>query len=84
MTDRRWTTYENGVEIASGMKSISWDKLRLARNQELRDTDHWALKDRTMSQTKKDYRTMLRELPQTHTDADSAADAWAAYEKPEE
>jgi len=84
MTDRRWAKYENGVEIASGMKTLTWDKLRGARNQELRDTDHWAVKDRTMTQAKKDFRTMLRDLPQNHPDADSAADSWAAYEKPEE
>ena len=86
MTDRRWSTYENGVEVASGMKSVSWDKLRLARNQELRDTDHWALKDRTMSQAKKDYRVMLRDLPSDFEgeNANQACDHWNDNPRPEE
>lgn len=86
MTDRSWSKYEDGVEIASGMKSISWDRLRLARNQELKSTDHYALSDRTMTDEMISYRTMLRDLPSDFEgdNANDACDHWAANPRPEE
>lgn len=66
-----------------GQASWDWSVLRTARDLELKDTDWWACKDVTMSQAKKDYRTFLRDLPQTYSTADEAADAWSAYEIPE-
>ena len=65
------------------MLEVSWEEVRILRNQELSQTDWWALKDLTMSQAKKDYRTFLRDLPQNYETANDAADAWAEYEKPE-
>tara|TARA_R100001086_G_scaffold145609_2_gene76953 strand:- start:145 stop:426 length:282 start_codon:yes stop_codon:yes gene_type:complete len=70
---------------------VSWEVVRASRDQELKDTDWWALKDLTMSQAKKDYRKFLRDLPQNYFDetdevtqgANAACDAWSAYEKPE-
>ena len=79
MIDRR--VFENGVYTHS--IDIDWRILRSMRDQELVRTDPWALKDRTMSQAKKDYRTFLRDLPGDYPDANSAADSWAAYEIPE-
>ena len=79
MIDRR--VFENGVYTHS--IDIDWRILRSMRDQELVRTDPWALKDRTMSQEKKDYRTFLRDLPGNHDSANDAADAWAAYEVPE-
>ena len=64
-------------------RDISWSELRQARNAELVRTDPWALKDRTMSQEKKDYRTFLRDLPGNHDSANEAVDAWVAFEIPE-
>jgi len=64
-------------------EKITWQFLRMYRNQELKDTDFWALKDLTMSQAKKDYRIFLRNLPQNYTDVDQAWAAWIAYEQPE-
>lgn len=64
-------------------RDVTWDDLRESRNNELRDTDWWALKDLTMSQAKKDYRTFLRDMPSTYSTANEAADAWSAYEIPE-
>ncbi len=66
-----------------GQVSWEWGILRMARDLELKDTDWWALKDVTMSQAKKDYRKFLRDMPQNHSTADEAADAWSAYEIPE-
>ncbi len=64
-------------------QEVTWDHLRAMRNEELKDTDWWALKDLTMSQAKKDYRTFLRDMPSTYSTANEAADAWSAYEIPE-
>ena len=55
---------------------VSWDRVRLKRNQALADSDWRAVKARTMSQAWKDYRQALRDLPQNHADANSACDAW--------
>ena len=55
---------------------VSWERVRLKRNQALADSDWRAVKDRTMSQAWKDYRQALRDLPQNHADANSACDAW--------
>jgi len=55
---------------------MSWEEVRAIRNHCLEITDWWALKDLTMSQEKKDYRTALRDLPQEHDEANDAADNW--------
>ena len=55
---------------------VSWDRVRLKRNQALADSDWRAVKDRTMSQAWKDYRQALRDLPQEHDEANDACDAW--------
>jgi len=73
---RDYTIY-NGAEIVeSGQVEMTWEEIRAMRNQELDATDWRAVKDRTMSQAWKDYRQALRDLPQVHPDANSAADNW--------
>ena len=62
---------------------IDWFFVRMYRDQELKDTDWWAVKDLTMSQAKKDYRIFLRNLPQNYTEPEEAWAAWIAYKKPE-
>jgi len=54
---------------------MSWEEVRAIRNHCLEITDWWALKDLTMSQEKKDYRTALRDITE-HPDANTAADNW--------
>jgi len=66
-----------------GQVGWCWEIIRLARDEELASCDWWAVKDLTMSQAKKDYRTFLRDLPQNFSTPDEAADAWSAYEIPE-
>lgn len=81
--NRKWIEY-NGTEIvAQGEHDVDWATVRKERDQELSRTDWWALKDLTMTQAKKDYRTFLRDLPQNFVSANDAADAWAAYDVPE-
>lgn len=62
---------------------VSWDIIRSARNESLRATDWWALKDLTLSAARKAYRAFLRDMPSTYSTANEAADAWSAYEIPE-
>jgi len=57
-------------------RDVSWAELRQARNAALDASDWTAVKDRTMSQDWKDYRTALRDLPQEHDEANDAADNW--------
>lgn len=83
MIYRNYTIYAEEEIIEQGMRDVTWDYVRTLRDQELVRTDYWALKDLTMSQAKKDYRTFLRDLPQNYESANDAADAWAAYEIPE-
>ena len=75
MMYRTWKkTTDEGVE--EGEFDVDWDWIRKHRDQFLQETDWRAVKDRTMSQAWKDYRTALRDLPQDHDDANSACDAW--------
>mgnify|MGYP006229678263 CR=1 FL=1 len=83
MYDRKIETYENGILIETSYGDVSWESVRLMRDNELKNTDWWAMKDLTMSQAKKDYRKFLRDLPQNYETANEACDAWMAYEKPE-
>ena len=66
----------DGSIISTYEQDFSWVQVRKQRDQALADSDWTAVKDRTMSQTWKDYRTALRDLPQDHADANSACDAW--------
>lgn len=45
-----------------------WVNLRNRRNLRLRNTDEWALSDRTMSTAQKEYRQALRDLPANTSD----------------
>ena len=80
---RTETIFDGDTVVETIVHDITWSKLRNARDQELANTDWWGLKDLTMSQAKKDYRKFLRDLPQNYASANEAADAWAAYVKPE-
>ena len=56
-----------GTELVETIENdVDWQYVRNRRTKELERTDWWALKDLTMSQAKKDYRTFLRDLPQTY------------------
>jgi hypothetical protein len=81
--DRKETVYSGDEVVEVIYHDVSWEAVRSSRDQELVRTDPWALKDRTMSQEKKNYRIFLRDLPGNHDSANDAADAWAAYEVPE-
>jgi len=65
---------KDGVILEQSQLDMTWDEVRMLRNQALADTDWRAVKDRTMSQAWKDFRTALRDLPQHHDEANDAAD----------
>jgi len=73
---RSYTTFAGLEVIDQGEFDVTWEQVRELRDQELEDSDWRAVKDRTMSQAWKDYRTALRDLPQDHEEANDAADAW--------
>ena len=74
--NRSYTIYDGPDIIEEGELDVTWEQVRDQRDQELEDTDWRAVKDRTMSQAWKDYRTALRDLPQDHDEANDAADNW--------
>ena len=77
MLNRQHTiTGKDGVILEQYQLDMTWDEVRMLRNQALADTDWRAVKDRTMSQAWKDYRQALRDLPQDHEEANDAADSW--------
>jgi len=76
MMNRNSTVYDGEEIVESTQIDVTWVQVRVARDRALADSDWRALKDRTMSQAWKDYRTALRDLPQEHDEANDACDAW--------
>ena len=74
--DRSYTTYAGAEVIDQGKRDVTWVEVREMRDYWLKKTDWRAMKDRTISQAWKDYRTALRDLPQEHDTANDAADNW--------
>ena len=72
-------------------RNVTWDEVKLVREEVLEKSDWRFLSDQTPSQEWIDYRQFLRDLPQTYFDesdeisqgANAAADAWNEYEIPE-
>ena len=76
MIVRKVMVYANGELVDEYDADVEWDFLREKRDQALAESDWTAVKDRTMSQSWKDYRQALRDLPQDHEEANDAADNW--------
>ena len=74
--DRKETVYSGDDVVEVIYHDVSWEAVRSTRNQALDESDWRAVKDRTMSQAWKDYRTALRDLPQDYESANDAADNW--------
>ena len=72
--NRRHLKYDGDVLLEETFEEVDWDEVRRERNQALANSDWRAVKDRTMSQAWKDYRTALRDLPQNHSESNDAAD----------
>jgi len=76
MMSRNSIVYDGEDVIESTQLDVTWEQVRAVRDKVLANSDWRAVKDRTMSQAWKDYRQALRDLPQDHADANSAADNW--------
>ncbi len=74
--NRNSTVYHGEEIVETTQIDVTWEQVRAERDRELSQTDWRAVKDRTMSQAWKDYRTSLRDLPQDFTEANDAADNW--------
>lgn len=76
----------NKSVLPSGEIGYSWTNIRYARDNDLKSTDLWYLKDRwdNLSTTAKGqlntYRQLLRDLPQTYSDPDEAVENWPERE----
>ncbi len=74
---RKWTKIDqDGNILKTKTLEVTWEQVRKYRDMQLQKTDWLAVKDRTMSQAWKDYRTALRDLPQDYDSANDAADNW--------
>jgi len=77
MLDRKFTrTGKDGEILEQYQMDMSWEELRMLRDQALAQSDWRALKDVTLSAAWRDYRQALRDLPQDHDEANDAADNW--------
>jgi len=83
MMNRRFLIYDGDDVVEDSMREVEWYEVRAARDQALAESDWRAVKDRTLPNAWKDFRTFLRNLPQNFDSANDAADAWAAYDIPE-
>ena len=77
MLNRQHTiTGKDGVILEQYQLDMTWEELRMLRDQALAASDWRALKDVTLPNPWKDYRQALRDLPQEHDEANDAADNW--------
>jgi len=77
MLSRLHTITGDGGEILEQYEmDMTWEELRMLRDQALAQSDWRALKDVTLPNPWKDYRQALRDLPQEHEEANDAADNW--------
>ena len=73
---RGFTILAGKTIIEQGFREVDWDEIRSRRKAALKRSDWRAGKDVVLSTAWKEYRQALRDLPQNHDDANSAADAW--------
>ena len=75
--NRSFRVYDGPDIIDEGMRDVTWEEVREMRDYYLKKSDWRAMKDRTISQAWKDFRSALRNLPQDFPDsANDAADNW--------
>ena len=89
--NRRSVIYAGSEIVEESFVDVSWEELRDERNTALDQSDWRFMSDQSPSDEWIAYRVMLRDLPQVHFDesdgetqgANTAADAWNDYDKPE-
>ena len=83
MIVRSEQVYAGKELISETFRDVTWDEVKLVREEVLEKSDWRFLSDQTPSQEWIDYRQFLRDLPQNYESANDAADAWNEYEIPE-
>lgn len=81
--DRSHTVYDGDKIIEQYMEDFTWSMVRNERQGVLEMSDYMFFSDNEGSEEWSDYRQFLRDLPQNYDSANEAADAWAAYTKPQ-
>ena len=76
MVNRSYTTYAGSEVIEEGQHDVTWEDIRNQRDKELKDSDWRAVKDRVLPNEWKEFRDLLRTLPQRFDDPNDAADNW--------
>ena len=83
MIDRSEQVYHGKELISETFRNVSWDEIRMIREEHLKVSDWRFMSDQTPSQEWVDYRQFLRDLPQNYETSNEAADAWNEYPIPE-
>jgi len=76
MITRRVLIYDGEEVLEDSMRDVDWHEVRAVRDQALIDSDWRALKDVTLPNAWKEFRDLLRTLPQRFDNPNDAADAF--------
>jgi len=71
---RQFRVYDGSVVIEEGEVEMTWEQVRQIRDKELAASDWRALKDVVLPNAWKEFRDLLRTLPQRFEDPNDAAD----------
>jgi len=74
--NRNYTHYSGSEIVEQGKYEVTWEQVRKERNQALLDSDWRAGKDVVLSNDWKEFRDLLRTLPQRFADSGDACDNW--------
>jgi len=72
--DRSYRVYDGPDIIKEGMRDVTWEEIRDMRDSYLETSDWRAVKDRVLPNEWKDFRDLLRTLPQRFDNPNDAAD----------
>jgi len=72
--DRSYRVYDGPDIIDEGMRDVTWEEIRDMRDSYLKTSDWRAVKDRVLPNEWKEFRDLLRTLPQRFDDPNDAAD----------
>ncbi len=74
--DRTFTCYSGSEIVEQGKYEVTWEQVRRERNQALKESDWRAGKDVVLSNDWKEFRDLLRTLPQRFAEPGEACDNW--------
>ena len=74
--------YDKDNNKTSTEVHANWYEIKSVRDRMLKESDWRFMSDLNPTQEWVDYRQFLRDLPQEHTEANDAADAWNEYDSP--